>query len=85
MRRKSVPSRQACSELHWGSGLTLTCGCQTKHMHMLIGIIIFMTSQGRCVKTMSVQVCCKFIGVVKAGQKVYDPQKADYSNLVNML
>jgi hypothetical protein len=54
-------------------------------MHMLIGIIIFMTSQGRCVKTMSVQVCCKFIGVVKAGQKVYDPQKADYSNLVNML
>ena len=30
MRRKSVPSRQACSEHHGCSGLTLTCECQTK-------------------------------------------------------
>ncbi len=32
-------------------------------------------------KTMSVQVCCKFTGVVEAGQKVYDPQHADCSKL----
>jgi len=54
-------------------------------MHMLIGIIIFMASQGRCVKTMSVQVCYKFTDIVEAGQKVYDPQQAEYSKLVNML
>jgi len=30
VRRKSVPSRQACSEHHGCSGLGLSCECQTK-------------------------------------------------------
>ncbi len=36
MRRKSVPSRQACSQHHGCSALTLSCDCQTKLTEYLI-------------------------------------------------